>query len=61
MTAQRPAAELRLRAPQPGEQVFDGFPLARKETVQRDGKPAWTQELIDFQATTPSATAFAKP
>jgi hypothetical protein len=42
-------------------QTHDGFPLARKETTQRDGKPAWTQELIDFQMATPSATAFAKP
>jgi hypothetical protein len=42
-------------------QTFDGFPLARKETVQRDGKPAWTMEVIDFKVATPSGTAFAKP
>jgi hypothetical protein len=42
-------------------QTLDGFPLARKETVQRDGKPAWTQELIKFQVATPSPAAFAKP
>lgn len=42
-------------------QTFDGFPLARKETTQRDGKLAWTMELIDFKVATPSETAFAKP
>jgi hypothetical protein len=42
-------------------QTIDGFPLARKETTQRDGKLAWTRELIEFQVATPSATAFAKP
>ena len=42
-------------------QNFDGFPLARKETTQRDGKPASTRELIEFKATTPSEGAFAKP
>ena len=42
-------------------QTFDGFPMARKETTQRDGKPAWTTELIEFQVMTPSPSAFAKP
>ena len=42
-------------------QTFDGFPLARKQTSQRDGKPAYTRELIDFKVATPSEGAFAKP
>jgi hypothetical protein len=42
-------------------QTFDGFPIARKETIQRDGKLASTTELIDFKVVTPSAGAFAKP
>jgi hypothetical protein len=42
-------------------QTFDGFPLARKASTQRDGKPAWTRELIEFQVATPSPAAFAKP
>jgi hypothetical protein len=42
-------------------QNFDGFPLARKETTQRDGKPASTRELIEFKVATPSEGAFAKP
>ena len=42
-------------------QNCDGFPLARKETTQRDGKPASTRELIEFKVATPSEGAFAKP
>jgi hypothetical protein len=42
-------------------QTFDSFPMARKETYQRDGKLASTTELIDFKAATPSEGAFAKP
>ena len=42
-------------------QTFDGFPMARKVTSQRDGKLAYTIELIDFTAATPSEGAFAKP
>ena len=42
-------------------QTFDGFPLARKETMERDGKLASTRELIDFKVGTPSDGAFAKP
>jgi hypothetical protein len=42
-------------------QTFDGFPMARKETSWRDGKLAFTTELIDFKAATPSEGAFAKP
>jgi hypothetical protein len=42
-------------------QTFDGFPMARKVTSRRDGKLAYTTELIDFKAATPSEGAFAKP
>jgi hypothetical protein len=42
-------------------QTFDGFPLARKETTERDGKLASTRELIDFKVETPSDGVFAKP
>ena len=42
-------------------QNFDGFPLARKETTERDGKPASTREMIEFKLGTPSEGAFAKP
>jgi hypothetical protein len=42
-------------------QTFDGFPLARKETTVRDGKPASTRELIEFKVATPSEEAFGKP
>ena len=42
-------------------QTFDGFPIARKETSERDGKPSYTRELIDFRVVTPSREAFAKP
>jgi hypothetical protein len=42
-------------------QTFDGFPMARKVTSRRDGKLAYTTELIDFKAETPSEGAFAKP
>jgi hypothetical protein len=42
-------------------QTFDGFPLARKETTERDGKLASTTELIEFKVATPSEEAFAKP
>jgi hypothetical protein len=42
-------------------QTFDGFPIARKETSQQDGKPAWTREVIDFKVVTPSQGAFDKP
>jgi hypothetical protein len=41
--------------------TFDGFPLARKETTQRDGKLAWTLEVMDFKVEKPSGAAFAKP
>ena len=40
---------------------FDGFPMARKETSLRDGKLAFTTELIDFHVASPSEGAFAKP
>jgi hypothetical protein len=42
-------------------QNFDGFPIARKEITQRDGKPASTRELIEFKVAMPSEGAFAKP
>jgi hypothetical protein len=42
-------------------QTFDGFPMARKQTSHRDGKLAFTTELIDFKAAAPSEGAFAKP
>ncbi len=42
-------------------QTFDGFPIARKETGERDGKPSFTRELIDFRVVTPSQGAFARP
>jgi hypothetical protein len=42
-------------------QMFHGFPLARKETTERDGKLASTRELFDFNVGTPSEGAFAKP
>ena len=42
-------------------QTFDGFPMARKVTSHRDGKLAFTTELIDFQAASPSEGTFAKP
>lgn len=42
-------------------QTFDGIPIARKETSERDGKPSSTRELIDFKVVTPSEGAFAKP
>jgi hypothetical protein len=42
-------------------QTLDGFPMARKVTSRRDGKLAFTTELIDFKAETPSEGAFAKP
>jgi hypothetical protein len=42
-------------------QTFNGFPMARKVTSLRDGKLASTTELIDFEAATPSESAFAKP
>jgi hypothetical protein len=42
-------------------QTFGRIPLARKETIQRDGKPASTRELIEFKVATPSEGAFAKP
>jgi hypothetical protein len=42
-------------------QTLDGFPMARKVTSLRDGKPASTTELIDFKAATPGEGAFAKP
>ena len=41
--------------------VFDGFPIARKVTYQRDGKPAYTRETTDFKVATPAEGAFAKP
>jgi hypothetical protein len=42
-------------------QTFDGCPIARKVTSQRDGKLAYTKECIDFKVATPSESAFAKP
>jgi hypothetical protein len=42
-------------------QKYYGFPLARRETTERDGKLASTRELTEFRATTPSEGAFAKP
>jgi hypothetical protein len=42
-------------------QTFDGFPLARKQTSQQDGKLAWTKELIDFKVETPKKGTFDKP
>ena len=42
-------------------QTCDGFPMARKVTSRRDGKLAYTRELIDFKAATPGEGAFAKP
>jgi hypothetical protein len=42
-------------------QMVEGFSLARKETVLRDGKLAWTMELIDFKLETAKPAAFAKP
>ncbi len=42
-------------------QTLDGFPMARKVTSRRDGKLAFTTELIDFKAATPGEGAFAKP
>ncbi len=42
-------------------QTLGGFPMARKVTSRRDGKLAYTTELIDFKAATPSEGAFAKP
>jgi hypothetical protein len=42
-------------------QTFDGLPMARKVTSQRDGKLSSTTELIDFDAATPGEGAFAKP
>lgn len=42
-------------------QDFDGFPLARKATSERDGKTYSTRELIDFKVATPDPGAFAKP
>ena len=42
-------------------QMFHGFPLARKEKTERDGKLASTTELFDFNVGTPSEGAFAKP
>ncbi len=42
-------------------QTFDGFPIARKETSERDGKPSSTMDLIDFKVVTPSQGAFTKP
>ena len=35
--------------------------MARKVTSQRDGKLAYTTELIDFNVASPSEGAFAKP
>ena len=42
-------------------QTLDGFPMARKVTSLRDGKPASTTELIDFKAATPGEGALAQP
>jgi hypothetical protein len=42
-------------------QTIEGFPVARKETTQRDGKPSSTTQVIEFQVMTPSPAAFAKP
>ena len=42
-------------------QTLDGFPMARKVTSRRDGKLAYTRELVDFKAATPGEGAFAKP
>ena len=42
-------------------QTCDGFPMARKVTSHRDGKLAYTTELIDFHVASPSEGAFAKP
>ena len=42
-------------------QTIDGFPIARKETTQRDGKLASRTELIEFKVGTPSQGAFDKP
>jgi hypothetical protein len=42
-------------------ETLDGFPLARKETTQQDGKLAYTKELIDFKVATPSQGTFDKP
>ena len=42
-------------------QTFDGFPMARKEITQRDGKPSSTRELIEFKVATPSEGTFDKP
>ncbi len=42
-------------------QTLDGFPMARRQTSQRDGKPAWTRHLTEFKVLTPSQEAFAKP
>ena len=42
-------------------QTCDGFPIARKVTHQHDGKVVYTRELIDFNVSSPSEGAFAKP
>jgi hypothetical protein len=42
-------------------QNFEGFPMARKVTSQRDGKLSYTTELIDFHVASTSEGAFAKP
>jgi hypothetical protein len=42
-------------------QTCDGFPMSQKVTSRRDGKLAFTTELINFKAATPSEGAFSKP
>lgn len=42
-------------------QDFDGFPLARKITYERDGKLVSTSELTQFKAGVPDPGTFAKP
>lgn len=42
-------------------QTLDGFLMARKVTSRRDGKLAYSMELIDFRAATPGEGVFAKP
>jgi hypothetical protein len=42
-------------------QTVDGFPIARKEKLEQDGKPMSTTELVEFKVATPSEGTFAKP
>ncbi len=42
-------------------QTVDGFPIARKEKYEQDGKLMSTTDLVEFKVATPSEGTLAKP